>query len=107
MGTPPVGDRSVGKAEMEGGTFTDLCLRPDTAAMALNDAVYDGKADAGPFELLRAVEPLEGSKESLGLSHVESGAVVPDAIDFFAILTPTDHLHDRLVLAPCELEGVG
>jgi hypothetical protein len=51
---------------------------PHTPAVAMDNALDGGEADAGPFELSSLVNPLECAKKFPGVSHVESGAIVPD-----------------------------
>lgn len=57
------------------GLFDRFRFRPDSPAVALDDAVDDRRSNAGSLELLGAMEALEGAERFLGLFHVESGAV--------------------------------
>ena len=56
----------------------DLALGPHAAAVAVNDALHRGEANAGAGKICRRVQPLEGAKELAGVSHVEARAVVAD-----------------------------
>ena len=49
--------------------------------MPMDDALDDGQPHAGAFVLLGAVQALKDAKEFIGVSHVESDAVVTDKID--------------------------
>ena len=51
---------------------------PHTPAVAVDNTLDGGEADAGSFELSGRVNPLECAKEFPGVRHVESGAVVPN-----------------------------
>lgn len=44
--------------------------------MPVDDALDDGEADAGAFEVTGRMEPLEGSEKLVSVSHVEACAVV-------------------------------
>ena len=56
-------------------------LRPDPPAMAQNDALRKGQANARSLVLLRAVQPLENAEELVGVGHVEARAVVAHKVD--------------------------
>ena len=51
------------------------------AAVPMYDPLNGGQADAGSLEFFEAVETLERAEELIGVSHVETGAVVADEID--------------------------
>jgi len=46
------------------------------AAVPVHDALHRREADAGPLELIGAVQPLKGAEQPVGVGHVEAGAVV-------------------------------
>src|SRR6266851_437729 len=92
---------------MKAGALVWRRFCPHTSPVTLNDTVDNRQSDAGPFELIGAVESLKGTKQLFGLLQVEARAVVPHAIHGFIDLTPAEDLDDRLLLASCELEGVG
>src|SRR5438105_1765111 len=73
--------RVLGECEIERGTRARAGLSPDAAAVAADDAVHGGQADAGALEFGRGVQPLEGLEKLVGEGHVESGAVVADVED--------------------------
>src|SRR6266436_6105253 len=54
---------SIRKADINRCAFVDLRFGPDASTVALHDALCDGQADAGAFELLGAVETLKGSEK--------------------------------------------
>src|SRR5438445_13742994 len=94
------------KDEVEGGSLADRALGPDAPAVAVDDAAGRGQADAGAWELVPAVQALEGAEEPVGIDHVETDPVVLDEDARLAV----DHLAaDRdLRRAPqaAELPGV-
>src|ERR1700687_310651 len=79
-------------SSMRGGAFRcevkccaviDRGLDPDTAAVALDDALYDCQADAGAREILRAMQSLKHVEQLVGILHVEADPVVADDEDLF------------------------
>src|SRR6185312_4295664 len=56
-------------------------IDPDPAAVASDDPLDRGEADAGAGKLLVAVEALERTEQAVGVLHVEAGAVVADEVD--------------------------
>ncbi len=78
---------------------SELRLRPDAPAVALDDALHDRQADAGAFIFLRAVQPLEDAEELVGVAHVETGAVVADEINVDAVWASSSRSRSRRRLA--------
>ena len=66
--------------------MVDRCGDPDTAAVTMNDALHRCKTDASAHEFLGVVQALESAEEFIGVSHIETGAVVPDEKAGFAVL---------------------
>ena len=66
------------KRKPKGSAFADATLSPNSAAMPVNDSLDTGEPNTGAFELVACVQPLEYSKELVGLFHVESHAIVPN-----------------------------
>src|ERR1700677_2260324 len=58
---------------------------PDAAAVPMYDAMHDGEADAGSFEVLRAMQPLEHAEQLADISHVEADPVITDPEHPFAV----------------------
>ena len=52
---------------------------PDFPAMAVNDALDDGKTHSRTLEFADVVQPLEHSEQLADILHVESRSVVTDA----------------------------
>ena len=73
-----IGDR-IRKREVKGGAFVDFALCPGSSAVAMHNPPHVGQADSGPFEFIRAVEPLKHPEELLCEFHIETGPVVPNA----------------------------
>ena len=67
---------TTGEGEVEGGTFVFFAFGPDTAAVFYDDAVYDGEAYAGAFEIGCFVEALEYAEQLVCIVHAETGTVV-------------------------------
>src|SRR5581483_8104644 len=67
--------RAGGHGEIEDRALIDLRLGPDAPAVTRDDALDDGQAHAGAFELLIAVEPLKDPEQFVRVLHVEAGAV--------------------------------
>src|SRR5688572_7368477 len=67
---------SSGKREEERRALSRLAVRPNATAVALDHPRDDRSADAGPRELVGAMQPLEGAEDFLGELLVESDAVV-------------------------------
>ena len=63
---------------MECGALVQFGLGPDLAAMAENDPLYCGQADARPGKLTGPVQPLERREQFFRMRHVEARAVVAD-----------------------------
>lgn len=60
------------------GPPSRLALGPDAAAVAVDDALDDGQANAMAFELLLGVQALEGAEELAGSFPGEADPIVPD-----------------------------
>ena len=56
---------------MKGGALAHRRLHPDPSAVALHDALDDGKTHAGTFEIRVAMQTLEDAEEPvLSLIHI-------------------------------------
>src|SRR5215212_6924661 len=69
------------EGEMEGGAAADSSLRPDSAAVPVNDARHRRQADPSPLEFVLSVQSLEGSEQLVCVRLVESGPVVPHVVN--------------------------
>src|SRR6202022_1785057 len=67
---------SFSQREIKGGAALQRSLRPDAAAMAMDDPLHNGQSNAGSFEFIGAMQPLEHAKEFVCVLHVKSGSVV-------------------------------
>src|SRR5580692_12400800 len=68
------------KREVEGGALVDGAFGPDAAAVAFDDPLDAGQADAGAGELGDRVQPLERLEQLAGEGGVEAGPVVADVV---------------------------
>src|SRR5438477_565822 len=71
------------KSKVKCRAFVYFSLGPDAPAVAVDDALHDGQADARAFVILGAVQPLEDAEEFVGILHIETHAVVFDKVDLF------------------------
>ncbi len=74
---------SRGRTKEKRGPGTRRAFSPDTPAVPLQDAFHDRQADAGAGELVMGMQALEDAEQLVDVFHVETGAVVPDAIHEF------------------------
>src|SRR5438876_3199187 len=68
------------ESEKERRAFVRLRIRPNAAAMTMNDALDDCKTDARAPIFLGPVQPLEDAEQLVGVPHVEADAIVLDEI---------------------------
>lgn len=81
-------------------------LGPSVAIVAGEDAFDDGQANAGAFELIRAMEALEDGEEFGGVLHIEADPVVFDEINpIFGIAVGAD-FDGGLGMLSAELECI-
>ena len=63
-----------GKRKVEGRAFTHLAFSPNPAAMAVDDALDNGQAQAGANEFPAKMQALEYLKQSVGIIFVKADA---------------------------------
>src|SRR5204862_5699849 len=73
---PALRGRGPFQREIERSALVDSALGPDAAPVPRHDPPDGGQTDAGAFELLGPVQPLEDAEQLVGILHVEPGAVV-------------------------------
>src|SRR5690606_7558033 len=49
---------------------------PDAPAVAIDDALHRGEANARAGEFVHAMQALEGAEQLVGVLHIEAGAIV-------------------------------
>src|ERR1700729_3283761 len=74
------GWRCRAEGEVEGGAVADGTFGPDAAAVAFDDPLDAGQADAGAGELGDRVQPLERLEQLAREGGVEAGPVVADVV---------------------------
>src|SRR5262249_222264 len=95
------------QGDVQGGTMVDLAFRPDAPAVAMDDAVDRGEADARALELIISMQTLEHAEQLVRVAGIEAGAVVLDANDDLAPLARGRvHFDHRFVASRGELDGV-
>src|SRR5215218_4589015 len=80
-GEDTVPDLPASEREVEGGPLAYTPLRPDPAAVPVDDARHSRQADPGPLELILTVQPLERAEQFVCVRLVEAGPVVPHVVD--------------------------
>src|SRR5579864_5133293 len=64
------------KRKVKCRALVDLCFRPDTSPVTVNDALHNRQTDAGSLEVLNAMQPLKDAEELVDIPHVKTRAVV-------------------------------
>src|SRR6266542_465418 len=95
------------ETEQERRPHVGLGFRPHPPAVPIDDSLDDGKADPGPFVVLRSVHPLEHPEQLVGVAHVEPDAVVLDEVHAMALQLPRPDLDHRGGTGSGELQRVG
>src|SRR5579859_1940701 len=62
--------------EIKRGPASDRAFGPDAPAMTVDDALHSSEANARAGKFIFVVETLEGAKQALGMSGIESGAII-------------------------------
>ncbi len=75
-------------------------------AVAADDALYAGQTDAHAFELVGAMQSLEGGEEAIGVGHVEAHAVVFDYEGRLLLLENGAEPDPGRVSRSCEFPGI-
>src|SRR5688572_16311265 len=74
--------------------------------MTHNDSMHRGQANAGSGIFGRSVQPLEWTKQLVGVFHVEARAVVSHKEHVFAVENPAAEFNLGYWLLAREFEGV-
>src|SRR6185312_14895987 len=93
--------------EVERRPLPQLALGPDTAAVALNDALDDRQAHARSFELRLRMQALEHAEQLARVLHLETDSVVTHEVEGLAAPALTIDLDDGRIALPRELECIG
>src|ERR1017187_317797 len=94
------------EGEPEGGPLALRSLRPDAAAVPVDDPLNGCKPDTGAGKLGSGVEALERAEELVGIGHVEADTVVPNEIDRHSVQPLDPEIHACLGPLRREFEGV-
>src|SRR5690242_17164273 len=86
------GSHDLWDREVERGTFAGRAFRPDASALAGDDALDDGEADAGALEVAWRVQALKNAEQLGDVFFVEAHAVVLDAVDHLVAGNTAGHL---------------
>src|SRR5439155_15529307 len=93
------------QGELEGRPPAGRRLRPDPAAVPLDDLLADGQPDAGAGVLIARVQALEDDEDALEVPGLDADAVVPDHEQPLRVLG-LDADVDPWPLGAAELDGV-
>src|SRR5580658_9968104 len=103
--------RGVGRGsrqrEIHGRALALAAVGPHLAAMTGHDPVHDGQPDAGTFELIRGMQPLEDAEELLRIAHIEARAVVAHVVHRLISLTERPDLDSGRIPAAAEFKRIG
>src|SRR6266700_3920510 len=72
-----------GHGKIERRSLTLLALGPNTAAMAENNALDYGEANAGAFEFILVVQSLQNTKQFVRVLHIETDSIITHKNDVF------------------------
>src|SRR6185312_10059670 len=95
------------KSEVERCAPIRLALRPDAAAVTLDDAPRDRQANARTFEILRGVKALEDAEQALGTAGIEARTVVANRVQLVPGARLATDLDERVLAPARELQRVG
>ena len=76
------------------------------AAVPVNNSLYGGQANACAFKILGRVQAVECAEKLPGIFHVETGAVVFDAVNRVTVLLLNTKPDDCLLALPGKLPSV-
>ena len=71
----------AGDGEKERCPLPQFSLSPYRSPMPLDNSLDDGKPHARAFILVCTVQPLKDSEKAVGITHVETRAVVAHEVD--------------------------
>ena len=74
--------------------------------MPQHDALNEGQADTGAFELINIVQALKDAKQFMAVLHVESDAVVAYVIFMLVAMLPAADLDSGVLLPTREFERI-
>src|SRR5205807_4318783 len=74
----------ISQGKKESSSMVDFRLSPNTAAVAGDDSLSGCQADPMACKFRLQMQSLKGCEELVGVGHVESSAIVSDAIDSLA-----------------------
>src|SRR4051812_38745552 len=98
-----VADDRFAESEIESRTLVGSGLRPNRSPMLVDDTGYRSQSDAGPFEILHAVQALEDPEELVREFHVEADSVVADVDGSSLRHHAAADLDDRVLAGASEL----
>src|SRR5580704_2647426 len=93
----PVGVAGLSSArqrKIKRSAFIYFRLRPDVAAMPLDNALHDGQANSGAFKGLDRVQTLKNAKELARVLHVKARAIVANKTNLPTVFDHAAHFDD-------------
>src|SRR6266568_2722364 len=94
------------EGELERGARAGLGLDPDPPAVALDDLLADGEADAGAGVLGAGVQPLEDDEDPVHVLRIDADPIVPDGEQPFLAVGSGRDVDRRSHCGPAELDRV-
>lgn len=88
--------RARWKREIKSGSLSNHCMRPDTPAVPVNNALHGSQPDAGTFKFGARMQALERAKELVGIGHVESHSIVAHKKTRFSLVMIHAELYVRM-----------
>src|SRR6266571_9014541 len=81
-------------------------LSPHLTSVSVNNALHGCQSDSGSWELAHIVKTLEGAEKLIGVSHIESDAIVLHKVDVLSILALASEFDAGVRLSGGELPRV-
>src|SRR5205085_11196988 len=98
---------SAKNGEVKRCASIDISFRPNSSAMAVDDALGSGKPDSGTGKLAHGMKSLKRAEEFFAVCLVEAGAVVAHKKAFCAFTIADADFYSRRRNLAGELPGVG
>src|SRR5204863_580108 len=95
-----------GQREIDCCSLIQLALNPGAPRMARDDAAHVGKTDPRPLKFVASVQPLEYTEKFIGVTLIETHAVVADVKHVFLRFRPRPDLDAGAVAGLGEFDRV-
>ena len=75
--------------------------------MSVNNALYNGKPNAGSLKLIDGMVSLKDPKQLAGVLHIKTDTIVFDIIDILIFFDHTANFNNSGPFGSCEFDGIG